>query len=248
MTDITGDKMEPLLNNDKEAGLPNDDFDIEKQIETQMRKGFISKVYSLLLVQIAVTGFFIYLSMISDFYVKTFLSSVFLFWLCVIVSFTIVLLPICSPDIYRKVPINYILLFVFTICMSHIVAICTASVAGPTVVMAIIATFITVLSLTIYAWKTEDDFTMCGGSLSVALTNLIILSIINIFIGIPFLRIIEIIASLIIFSLYLIYDTQLIVGQKRRRIENDDYILAVMMLYLDIINIFLDILRLLSRD
>ena len=50
--------------------------------------------------------------------------------------------------------------------------------------------------------------------------------------------------------MYLVYDTQLIIGgeDKYAEIENDDYILAAMILYLDIINIFIYILQLLTSN
>ena len=45
-----------------------------------------------------------------------------------------------------------------------------------------------------------------------------------------------------LFSLYLIYDIQLIEGNQKYKLSEDDYILGVIMLYLDIINLFLYIL------
>ena len=52
--------------------------------------------------------------------------------------------------------------------------------------------------------------------------------------------------SVFLFSLYIIYDTQLILGNKSLSISEDDYILAVINLYLDIINLFIHILQLVS--
>jgi protein lifeguard len=49
--------------------------------------------------------------------------------------------------------------------------------------------------------------------------------------------------AVILFSFYLLYDTQLIMGGKRYTIDIDDYIMAAMILYLDIINIFLQLLK-----
>jgi len=53
-----------------------------------------------------------------------------------------------------------------------------------------------------------------------------------------------------VISLYLIYDTQLICGGKHGRanqISMDDYIFAAIMLYLDILILFLEILKLLGK-
>ena len=53
----------------------------------------------------------------------------------------------------------------------------------------------------------------------------------------------------IIFSFYIIYDTQLIIGgeHKKYQFDVDDYVFATITLYLDIINLFLYILDLLDR-
>ena len=53
-----------------------------------------------------------------------------------------------------------------------------------------------------------------------------------------------------LFSFYIVYDTQLIVGGKHRKImfHIDDYVLAAVSLYLDVINLFLMILRLLNGE
>ena len=53
--------------------------------------------------------------------------------------------------------------------------------------------------------------------------------------------------SAIFYGYYLIYDTQLIMGGKTHSLSLDDYILGAMMIYLDIIIMFLEILKLLAK-
>jgi len=73
---------------------------------------------------------------------------------------------------------------------------------------------------------------------------LILGSLLRIFINVPFFNFVISICVLVCFSAYIIYDTQLILGNRAREFSIDDYILAAMNLYLDIINLFLEILRL----
>ncbi len=47
----------------------------------------------------------------------------------------------------------------------------------------------------------------------------------------------------LLFSIYLIYDTQLILGKGQYSYSLDDAYLAAIQLYLDVINLFLNILR-----
>ena len=53
--------------------------------------------------------------------------------------------------------------------------------------------------------------------------------------------------GIILFGLYLVFDTQLIVGGKRLKLDYDDYIIGALLLYLDVIQIFLYILQMISR-
>ena len=47
----------------------------------------------------------------------------------------------------------------------------------------------------------------------------------------------------IIYGLFLIIDTQLIVGGGRHELSIDDYVIGALVLYLDIIYIFIELLR-----
>lgn len=53
-------------------------------------------------------------------------------------------------------------------------------------------------------------------------------------------------ASALLFSMYIVYDVQLIVGgkHKQHQFSLDDYCFAALNIYLDIINLFLHLLRL----
>lgn len=91
------------------------------------------------------------------------------------------------------------------------------------------------ISLTIYAFTTKTDFTTCGGFLFVCVTVLIIGGIIGIFIKNRWLKLILSILGVLIFGLYLIFDTQLLTGENKHAFSIDDYIIAAMFLYIDII-------------
>jgi len=56
--------------------------------------------------------------------------------------------------------------------------------------------------------------------------------------------------GVLIFSMYVVYDTQLIIGGKHKKFQFsvDDYIFAALALYMDIINLFLYILALLGNN
>lgn len=69
----------------------------------------------------------------------------------------------CYKSLSRKVPVNYILLFIFTVAESFTVAyICILSYPM-NVLIALILTAIVVVALTVYAFTSKTDFTMMGG-------------------------------------------------------------------------------------
>ena len=101
------------------------------------------------------------------------------------------------------------------------------------------------IAITVYAATTKNDFTIFGPTLYVVLYVFIIASLFAFFFG-PTGKLILSCLGVILFSFYLTYDTQMIMGGKNRRntLTIDDYILASIELYLDIINIFLYLLKL----
>ena len=49
---------------------------------------------------------------------------------------------------------------------------------------------------------------------------------------------------IVFYGLFLIYDTQLIAGGKKHELSYDDYVVGALLLYIDIMMLFLELLRL----
>ena len=219
-----------------------------QKIEDSIRSSFITKVYLILLFQLSITSIFIFLSLFSPLYITIVQNYIFLYCFFFIVAFTCVLIPICYPNLYQKVPTNYILLIIFTISFSYDVSYITSFYTANSVLFAVFLTFVMVVTLTLYAKYQTKDFTIYGGVFYVLLNCLIFGSLLLIFIDVSIFNFIVTVCSIICFSGYIIYDTQLILGKRSREFSIDDYILAAMNLYLDIINLFLEILRLFGNN
>ena len=232
---------EVLLSQEKEY----DQFTQESKIDQLIRKGFIYKVYSLLLIQLGITFGFVVLANEIKSIAIFILSHYYIYILMIIVPFIILIYFAVKPEKARQVPINYILLFIFCLSEAYTLVRFTIYFKRSSIYFSMLLTLIAVLTLTIYAYKTEKDFSMIGGTLFVILVTLIIGEIINIlFFRLKILYVIFNLISLGLFSLYLIHDTQLIIGNKTMKLSEDDYILAVINLYLDIIILFIDLLSL----
>jgi FtsH-binding integral membrane protein len=74
----------------------------------------------------------------------------------------------------------------------------------------------------------------------------LIFGIVAIFWKDPIVQLIYSCLAAIVFAIYLVYDTELVLGKGQYSYSLDDTYLAAIQLYLDIINLFLHILRILS--
>ena len=103
--------------------------------------------------------------------------------------------------------------------------------------------------LTVYAFFTKTDFTVCLSAIWILLGVMLLVGIFMfIFRECRTLHLIYCGLGLIVFSVYLLIDVQLILANKRYGLSIDDYVIGVLILYIDIIMIFMYILSLLSLN
>jgi protein lifeguard len=218
-----------------------------KNLSENSRIGFIRKVYMILSVLMMLTlaeVIFIYNSpSVSMFLMKSPGIMIATFVVMTVIMYALG----CYKEIARSVPINYILLFVFAVAQSLFVGCICAKYPANLVLLAVALTVAVVVGLTIYAFTTDSDFTMCGGVLLVAGLVLLVATIVSMFVHNKILHIIISACGAVLFSIYLIYDTQLVVGKGENSLSTDDYIWGAMQLYIDIIQIFIKILQLLGE-
>ena len=241
--DYEDEAQEPFLHQKDE------EMNIDLEIQSKIREGFIYKVFGIVLYQILILFMMVFLGYTFQSFHDLLLTSKKMFIITFFIFFTCLLLPIFNPSIYRTVPTNYIVLTIFSLSFGWWIAAFTILYTKTSVLFVLCLTTVMVASLTCYAFYTKKDFTGLGGFLCSALTVLIVASILEIFIYIPLLRLLTIYFSLMIFSVYLIYDVQLVVGDRRKKFSEDDYILAALNIYLDIVNIFIELLKIFgTRD
>ena len=235
---------------DKEAGF-SDFGEPERNYSEMARMGFIRKVYGILAAQLVLTFGLVCLVFIPsfmDFLKNNVSTALIIFYVAMALSFVTLIPLACFKSLSRTVPINYILLFIFTLCEAYMVMLCCASVAEENmqiVFSAMALTAAVTVALTIYAFTTKTDFTWCGGILFSCVCILIVTGLLGCCFGFgKFYKILYSAAGVFVYSIYLIYDTQLISGKFGEAFEIDDYVLAAVNVYLDIINLFLYILSL----
>jgi modulator of FtsH protease len=113
---------------------------------------------------------------------------------------------------------------------------------GPALVMqALGGTALVFFGLSAYALTTRKDFSYMGGFLMVGLLVAVVASIANIFLGIPALSLTISAAIVMIMSGLILFDTSRIING-----GETNYIRATVSLYLNIYNIFIHLLHLLT--
>ena len=210
------------------------------------RKGFIKKVYALLCIQLTWTVFFIGIVVGIPEMREGIQKTIGLFYAALVITVLLIISLMCFKKIARKYPQNYILMFTFSSFESYILAFISSYYDPYVVLSAVLITFVVTLSLTIYAFKTKTDFTVCGGILVSVTVSLIMFGFLMIFFYQYYANMLFCELAIILYSIFIVYDTQLIAGGRYDEITLDDYVLGALMLYVDIIGLFLYILSLLG--
>ena len=219
----------------------------EEQIQQKLRLGFIRKVYGIITFQVLITTIAIYFAVTTKVIQQFMVLNPGLIYLFLAGALCTEIPIICCQSVANKVPLNYILLLIFTACESYLMAYTTIFYEPSSVLICAGITLGIVIGLTLYAIFTKTDVTVCGGALVSLSIILLILSIIGIFYTSFFYQSLVNSFGVFLFSLYLIYDTQLIIGNKKNFISTDSYIVGALMIYIDIATLFIKILRLFGK-
>ncbi|THU67853.1 hypothetical protein C4D60_Mb05t29060 [Musa balbisiana] len=208
--------------------------------ESELRWGFVRKVYGILATQILLTTAVSAATVLHPSVNTALAASPGL----AVVLAILPLVLLCPLYHYRqKHPLNFMFLGLFTVCLSLSIGVACANTQGRIVLEALILTSAVVASLTGYTfWASRKgkDFSYLGPFVFSGLIILLVTSLIQIFfpLGPTSVAIFGGFGALI-FSAFIIYDTDNLI----KRYTYDDYIWASINLYLDILNLFLSILN-----
>ena len=214
------------------------------------RQAFVVKVYTILLAQMIATVLFVSIAYNHPDFQTFVINNIGLFHVAWAVTFVIMISLVCCKGTARSVPTNYILLGIFTLAESFMVACITSFYDAASVLTAAILALAVFLGLTVYAIRTEEDITMCGSliwtCMFVSMAALLLFFIMRTSAMFLLLSVVMCVCV----SIYVVYDTQIIIGGRKHELELDDYIVAALLLYTDLIMLFIYILRILgsARD
>ena len=228
----------------------NNDNNEDIKIKNMLRNQFVRKVYGILLSQFILTFSLILICQINiikkyllshrDLYLSLMTLSFFIFF----VSFIIFM---CNPSLMKRVPQNYIFLFLFTISETILLIYVSILYSFQYVLGAIV--FVIGISVSIFTMSCFSNRSLKNLFLFffVCCVLGILYGILAIIFKNYYLEFLFCLIGAIIFTIFLIYDTQKISQVDGNYLTIDDYIFAAIVLYIDIIRLFVYLLRILGR-
>ncbi|KAG4030980.1 hypothetical protein MFRU_010g01060 [Monilinia fructicola] len=212
----------------------------EATIEIRMQ--FVRKVYAILSVQLIATAALSSVSFFSKSYKDWIQSNTWMLWTSMFGAIGFMLLTYWKRKSY---PTNLLFLGGFTALEAYSISVIVSTFDSRIVLQAVLLTAGIFVALTLFACQTKYDFTSWMPYLFGGLWALILFGFMAMFF--PGNSTVELIYSgiaALIFSGYILVDTQLIM----RHYHVEEEIAAAISLYLDIINLFLAILRILNNQ
>jgi uncharacterized protein len=137
----------------------------------------------------------------------------------------------------------YFFTAVMGIALYPVIKMYVSTIGAGLVLVAFAITTVTFGGLFVYTLITKRDFSGLGGFLFAALLGIILLYVVNMFMDLELLDVLLAFAGVLVFSGYTLYD---ISRMKQDYFSQEDVPAAVFDLYLNFINILLDILRIIA--
>jgi len=210
----------------------------------QVRHGFIRKVYGILSVQLLTTMAIMFsLTPTHEAKVALLHNTGLIVFACVL-SIVLVIALSCFPSVRETYPTNMITLGAFTVVESILMSVIAAKYTTDSLIQAVLITGVVCVGLTIFTFQSKYDFSSMGTGLYVALIVFSLFGFMRMFFPhSPVADTMYACIGALIFSLYLVFDTYMILN----KLSPDQYIMAALNLYLDIINLFLYILEIIGK-
>jgi FtsH-binding integral membrane protein len=207
-----------------------------------IRNQFIRKVYTILTVQLLATAAVSSVSFFNEGYKTWIQSHVGVVWGSLIGAMVFLGLTFWKRKSY---PTNIFFLSLFTLTEAYTISVIVSFYKTSIVLNAVVLTAAIFVFLTAFACQSKYDFTSWMPYLFGAVWGLLMFGLMAMFF--PYNSTVELIyggLAALIFSAYILVDTQLVL--RKHHVEEE--IAAAISLYLDIINLFLAILRILNSQ
>ncbi|NWR57360.1 LFG3 protein, partial [Bucorvus abyssinicus] len=220
--------------------------------DRKVRHSFIRKVYAIislqLLVTVAIIAVFTFVHPVRSFVQQ----NAAIYYASYVVFLVTYLVLVCCQGPRRRFPWNIILLSIFVSGLGPVesgVLSVHSTYRTNAVLIAMLITAIVAIIVTIFCFQTKARRGTCpalpwgGQALGAGLPACLPFPM-----QVPWLHMLYAAIGAIAFTLFLAYDTQLLLGNRKNSLNPEEYIYGALNIYTDIIYIFTFILQIVGRD
>jgi FtsH-binding integral membrane protein len=208
------------------------------QTDFDFRMGFVRKVYGILITQMVITFLITCLSF-SDNVSGFFIRNPWMVYIGAIIMVVSIIPLSCCTRYAKKVPINYVLLLTFTIGTSILLITLCSRYTIQTVLVAWGFAIAIAGAMTAYAFYAKVNFNQLCAAGFIVVVTMLLLGILCGALRNNYLNIVYCSLGALLYGIFLICDTKMLIGEQAIKYELDDYIFASLNLYLDIVMIFM---------
>ena len=203
------------------------------------------KVYLVFFLQSLIIFIFIYYAFYSEAFRNLLQKNHKLFFISLVLA-AVIMFASEKIKFLSVVPFNYFIFLIFSLCISILVCKLVILFSFKTIAILWVLLIFMILSLSIYAFITKIEIKLLPTSFFVLMVLLIIGVFIKFFADVSFVDMLFIILCLICFNLYLIYDTNVLIEE--RKMTSRDYFTLNILLYLDIIMNFIKLAKFIIKN
>lgn len=221
-----------------------------KKLVFKVRLNFVRKIYAISTVQLTITLLINCLSFIED--IKNYFDKNYILLFVGIFTLISVLVFVNIKNrISQEVPLNYFLVFLFTLSFSVILLFLSSAFSPEKIIVIWGSLIVMTIGIILFSFYLKDRFEFIFAIIVIIIIAILILVMV-IFAKLMFSESIGIlfcvIASLgaVFFGLFLILHTQLLLT-KKIEVDTDKYIISSMQIYSDIVLIFINLLFALTQ-
>ncbi|XP_062337518.1 protein lifeguard 1 [Osmerus eperlanus] len=207
-----------------------------------VRKAFIRKVFSLVTLQLVVTFSIVCVFTFSSVVKKAVQTNIWIYVSSYIIFLVVALSLIWSRSFSRKHPWNLVGLAVVTLSLSFMTGTVASFHDSTAVIIAMGATLAISFSIILFSIQNCVSFSVCYGVLLVILVDLVMFLIFCTFYYNNVVQIVYGCLGALLFALFLSVDCLMVVSLGRYGLDPEEYVFAALIIYLDVVMIFLYIL------
>ncbi|XP_074544402.1 protein lifeguard 1 [Halichoeres trimaculatus] len=207
--------------------------------DNAVRRGFVRKVFCIVTLMLLVTFGVVCLFTFSSVVKKAVQDNLWAYISSVILFVIVAIALSCCQSFSRRHPWNIVGLVLVTLTMSYMVGTVASFHDTTAVVISIGVTLAISVAIIVFSAQTRLDFTPCYGVMLILLLDLVMFGIFSSFYYSHIADIAYGCLGALLFSLFLMIDVQLLMGSMSYRTDPEEYVNAALIIYLDIVLIFL---------